>query len=300
MLTSSIVLGVALALLAAVSLASMTVIIRKGTDRGTANSALVVVLVGNIVVFVPTALVLYYPNFRITPLSLVTFVAAGLFGTMLGRAFYYTSIERIGANRSDPIRASQPLYATVIAVIVLGEALTLPHLFGILLMIGGVAAIAYETSGSASANSLDSRAELALPVIAAIFFGVEPVFARIGLQEGTPVFVGLAIKTLVGTIGFLSYLAYRRQLPGPSTLLNDPDIPWYAGAAAANSLFLLAYYAALEVSRVVVVVPIIQMTPMIVILLSLAFLPRLEVVTPRLVTGAGVIISGAVLITIYG
>ncbi|MXV63014.1 EamA family transporter [Natronorubrum sp. JWXQ-INN-674] len=282
------------------SLASMTVILRKGTDQGTANSALVVVLVGNIVVFVPAAFLLYYPDLQITSLSFLTFVAAGLFGTMLGRAFYYTSIERIGANRSDPIRASQPLYATVIAVIVLGEVLTLPHFIGILLMIGGVAMIVLETSGSAGVNSLESRIELALPIIAAIFFGIEPVFARIGLQEGTPVFVGLAIKTLVGTIGFLSYLAYRRQLPGPSNLLGDPNTPWYIGAAAANSLFLLAYYTALEVSRVVVVVPIVQMTPMIVILLSFIFLPRLEIVTARLITGAGVIISGAVLITVYG
>lgn len=295
------VLGVALALLAALALAGQAVFIRLGTERGTSGDALVVVLATNVVAFVPLAAAAAYPDYGLTPRAVAAFVAAGIVGTLLGRAFFYAGIERIGASRAEPIKASMPLHSAVLAVLLLGETLTPVHLAGILLVVAGVAIISWESANSRAtldAEGLPYRS-LALPLVGAFLFGVEPVFAKVGLAEGTPVLVGLSIKTVSAGLGFVAYLWWRGALPSRSQLV-DGDLHWTVAAGVANTGFLLAYYTALGVAPVVLVVPIMQTSPLVVAGVSVLFLQRLEHVTPRLVAGSLVVVAGAVTVTVVG
>lgn len=294
------VLGVGLALIAAVGIAGQTVSIRIGTEKGRSHDALVVVLLVNIVVLVPAAVFAFYPNYGLTLRSVLSFVGAGFVGTLLGRAFYYAGIEQIGASRAEPIKASQPLHSALVAVIVLGETLTTGNLFGILLIVAGVGLISREAAKNpTTATGNVPMTGLFLPLVAAFFFGIEPIFAKLGFAEGTPVLVGLAIKTLAATIGFLGYLRYRAGLPARSELLSG-NVRWYVVAGVSNTVFLLAYYAALEVSPVVLVVPIMQTSPLLVVGLSFVFLQRLERVTWRLASAAAVVVAGAIAVTFAG
>ena len=69
-------------------------------------------------------------------------------------------------------------------------------------------------------------------------------------------------------------------------------------AGLFNTLFLIFYYTALEMSPVVLVLPLIQIAPLIVIALSFIFLKRLEVVTWRLVSAATTVVIGAIVVTL--
>ncbi|RQG87910.1 DMT family transporter [Natrarchaeobius halalkaliphilus] len=290
--------GIALAVLAALGLSIAVICIRIGTDDGRSVDALVVVLLTNIAILVPVTLALQNPLSGLTRTSLVSFAMAGLVGTFVGRAFFYASIERVGASRSEPIRASQPIYATLAAVIVLGEVLTPEHFAGILLIVLGVGAISWETA-SGSVQQTGRSYDLAFPFVAAFFYGIEPIFAKIGFATGTSVLVGLSIKTVVATAGFLAYLRWRNALP-TSTELASSSLRWYVGAGIANTVFLLGYYAALEIAPVVLVVPIIQISPLLVAVLSFVFLKRLETVTVPLILSAVVVVVGGILVSIHG
>ncbi|WP_132061557.1 DMT family transporter [Halorussus amylolyticus] len=297
--TDGAFVGAALAAVAAVAVAVQSLSVRVGTDRGRTSDALVVVLFANVAAIIPAAAILYYPDYAITGRSVVAFVAAGLVGTLFGRIFYYTSIERIGASRSEPLKASQPLHATLVAVLVLGERVTAGHVAGILLIVAGVGLISWETARNDRANADDiPRFALALPLAAAFLFGIEPTLAKLGFAEGTPVLVGLAIKTAAATTGFLLYLRFKNDLPTVGDLRTS-NTRWYLLAGAANTAFLLLYYVALSVSQVSVVVPIIQSSPLIVMILSFAFLSRLERVTWKLVAFASLVVLGAVVLTAF-
>ena len=292
------VLGVFLAFLAAAGIAGQVVFVRIGTEHGTANDALVVVLLTNIFVLVPLALITGYPDFQLTTRAVLAFIGAGVVGTMLGRAFYYTSIKRIGASRTEPIKASVPLYAALIAVLILGETLTPVGLAGIVLIVAGVAVISWESTSNPGASAATARpVDLLFPLIAALFFGIEPVFAKVGFAEGTSVLVGLAIKTVAATIGFAAYLRYRDTLPSPRSLRTG-NTRWYLLAGLSNTGFLLAYYSALSIAPVVLVAPIMQLSPLLVVVLSAVFLKRLERVTPRLVAASLIVVAGAVAVTL--
>lgn len=287
-------MGAALAVTAAVVIALQAVFIRKGTDRGNSRGVMVVVLATNVGVLVPAAAVLGYPDYGLSLRSFIAFVGAGVVGTLIGRALFYESIERVGASRSEPVKASQPLHAAAVAVVVLGETLTAVHLFGIVLIVGGVAFVSWTTRDG---DTAPPRA-LLLPLTAAFFFGVEPTFASIGLAEGTPVVVGLAVKTVAASAGFVVYLRWKGALN--TSAFRSPSRVWYLLAAAANVAFLVLYYTALQVSEVVVVVPIIQTSPLFVAALSAVFLRDLEKVDVRLVAGAVLVVIGAVVVTATG
>jgi DME family drug/metabolite transporter len=289
--------GVVLSAVGAVMLASQAVFIRIGTDRGTVAHALATVLAINVVILGGGTLVAFYPDYGLTPFSFAVFAGAGLSGTVLARSLYFLSIDRIGASRTEPIKSSQPLHATLVAVLVLGEIVTSLHLFGILLIVVGVAAISWETNRHGGATREVALYELGFPLGAAFFFGVEPTFVKLGFAEGTPVFVGLAIKTAAAAVGFSVYLWWQDAMPSLQDL-RTPATRWYLLAGLANTAFMIAYFFALEVAPVALVVPIVQSSPLIVLVFSVLFLDRLERVTPRLAGWAIVAVAGAILVTL--
>jgi DME family drug/metabolite transporter len=284
-----------LALYSALGIAGTGLLIRIGTDTGRATDAVVVVLLVNVSVTVPVAFV-FGSGAVLTPLAVASFIAAGLVGTMLGRVFYFTAIQRVGASRAEPIKASMPLHSSIVAILVLGESLTGAHFVGVLLIVLGVAVLSLE--GHQTDTMEVNNVDLLLPLAAAFLFGVEPVLAKIGFGEGTPVVVALAIKTCAATIGFLLYITWQRVLPS-ATRLREGNLRWFVAAGVVNTSFLFAYYGALLVSPVVLVVPIMQMSPLIVVLLSYLFLRRLEHVTWRIVAGASIVVVGATVITVF-
>ena len=291
------IFGVIFALLAALLAGISHILIRVGTQHdGKSAEVLVIVLMMNLIVFVPMAII-DLPAYEFSWRTFLAFAGSGLAGAILGRSFSYEGIKRIGASRSQTIVASQPLHSALIAAVVLGESVTFGHLLGILAIMSGVVTISKELRNSQASNAINtSRMSLLFPLAAAFFYGIEPIFAKIGLIEATPVYVGLAIKTTTAAIVLFCYLWLRGQLPSFASL-NGPNLWWYVGAGVFNTMFLLAYFRALEISPVVLVVPIVQILPLIVIGLSFLFLKRLEVITWKLVLAAMSVVVGAAIVT---
>ncbi len=290
-------LGVTLAAIAACCLAGQALTIRLATRQGRTVDILVVVMGVNVVVLVPLT-VLFVPDPVLTPRSVAAFAAAGIVGTMLGRLCYYAGIKRIGASRAEPIKASMPLHATILAVLVLGEAVTGAGIIGVVLIVAGIALVSWE-GRNASVDGDTALVGLALPLAAAFMFALEPIFATIGLQEGTHALVGLTIKTIAALGVFVGYLAWQDSIPRPSDLPRG-EVRWYVLAGVMSTSFLLAYYAGLSVSRVAIVVPIMQTSPLLVLLASAVLLQGVERVTPRLVLAATIVVVGAITVTLGG
>jgi drug/metabolite transporter (DMT)-like permease len=293
-------LGVALSAFVALIVSAQVLLVRVGAEHGDVRQAVLLSMGVNVLVFLPAALVLHFPDYGLTPTSLLSFGAAGFMGTFLGRVLYYDSIERIGAGRTEPLKSSMPLFASLVAVVVLGETLTPAHAGGIVLIVAGIVAISWETTNSGADRGEDvSVTALGLPLLAAVLFATEPNFARIGYEAGTPLFVGLTVKTVAAGLGFLGYLRYRGALR-LDRVLGERHTKWYLAAAVANTLAVLGYYAALQVSRVVVVAPITQTSPLLVAVLAYVFLSHLEHVSWRLVSASFLVVVGAVFVSVSG
>lgn len=294
--------AVVLSVLGAIAAAANHLFIRLGTDRGRAYDAVLVVMAVNVIVLLPLVAVWYYPNYHLTPVAWVSFILAGLVGSLLGRAFTYTSIERIGASRTAPIIASWALISTILGVVLLDETLTPIHGVGVVLVVGGVAAIAWET-GHENPDDLSRRellVGLLVPLGGVIAYGVEPIFAKWGFDAGTPSPVGLVVKMVAAVLGFTLYLHYSGALPARETY-RSRDMRYFVYAGIASTAFLLAYYVALEISTVGIVSPIIVTNTLWVVVIAYFVMPeRLERVTRGLVLAAVAVVVGVVLITASG
>lgn len=296
--------GAGLATIAAVCFAVQFLSIRIGTEDSAVADAVLVTLVCNVVLVVPVVVVRNWGQLAslYTPTSVAAFAAAGLAGVGLARVFLFRSVKLIGASRTSPVVATNVLFATAFAAIVLGERVAPLHLLGIVLVVGGIGLLSWETAtvdqpNSSSATS--SVTEFAYPLAAAVLIGAEPVLVSIGIAGGTPVIPGLAVMMISGTLGYTAYWIASQS--DRSLRSAGGAIRWYIVAGIATTGAFVSYLLALEMTSVVVVMPILQTNPLLVTLLSAVFLPRrLERVTTRLILAASIIVIGATVVSIVG
>ena len=292
--------GVLLAALGALMWAVHNLLIRVATEHGDVGDAIVVVMIVNLALVAPAAAVVEYPTYGLTWEAAAAFAAAGVAGLVLGRICIFGGIVTIGASRTTPVVAASTLVSAALAIAFLGESLTLLHLLGIVLVVAGVGIISWLTATDAGADgSAHGLAALALPLGGALFIGIEPIFVRYGLESGAPVLVGL---TVMMATALVSYVVYRRLRVGVVvTPGHGPHLRWYGAAGVASTVGLVAYFGALAVAPVVIVVPILQTSPLLVIAISAALLPsRLERVSWRLAAAASVVVAGATLVSLSG
>ncbi|WP_323192263.1 EamA family transporter [Halostella sp. PRR32] len=298
---SDALLGTILATVASLMFAFQYLFVRLGTQKGSVTDVVFVTLLSNVVLLIPPAVLLYDISAMSTE-AIAAFAAAGLSGSLFARIFSFSSIQRIGANRTSPIVSANALFATLLAVLVLGESLTPFHLVGVVLIVAGIAVISYQTEESMAleVSRRDLTLLMTLPILAAVFLGIEPIFVSIALAEGGSILPGSAIVVTTAFAGFAVYTGVTSGLPSPS-IAREPYAKWYLGAGVATTLGLVAAFSALETAPVVIAVPLIQTSPLIVVGLSSVFLSsKLEEVTPLIVVSTVMIIVGATVVSLSG
>lgn len=133
-------LGILFAFSAVIFIGLSAISAKRGLER-------VDILVGtSIAVFVGSAIFLLLSIIFIdvgilqtmNPYAVGYFAAAGLVHFFIGTLFKHTSIKKIGASRAESIIGSTPLIAVVLAVITLGEQVSLPIGVGTGLVIIGI------------------------------------------------------------------------------------------------------------------------------------------------------------------
>lgn len=292
------VAGALLAVASAALFAVEYICIRFATDGGRVTELMVVSLLTNVALVVPLVLVRYgLPT--VTVVSLLAFAASGFFGSLLARLLVFKSVDQIGASRSSPVVATNVFFATILATVLFDEQVEFAHLVGIVLIMAGVSVVSWEL---ARADEADRSVEelgwsLSVPLLAAFLVGVEPIFVTVGLAEGTTALSGFAIKAMTATAGFLGYLLWQGELR-MDVVRPHRYTKWYVGSGLASGFGIIAYFTALDLAPVVLVVPLFQTAPVFVVGISAVLLPqRLERVTTQLAVASVVVVAGAILVT---
>ena len=292
------ILGVLLAILSSLTISVISLLIRKSTSEGSIEGTMLGILLVNTVILVPFSLVYYFPEYKINVVSLLAFLASGFLATLLFRFLYYWGINVIGASRAISIKTSTPIFATVLSVIFLNETLTIPHLLGILLIVSGIILISQGMSSEKRFTKKEGYLKaIVITLLGAFILGVEKPITKVGLNQGTPPLVGIAIKVLFALLGVIIYLLIKDI--SISGLFKTSATRWYVFAGIANSMGLVFIYTALSISRVVVVVPILNTAPLVTLILSYIFTPKVEKITWKIAVSALAVVLGGILITLY-
>jgi len=225
--------------------------------------------------------------------ALVVFALAGVFGTSVAWLLWFRGIDRVGASASNVVFYSQPLFAAVLAALVLNERLTVGIVVGVALIVAGVGLLSL--SDDESVGSWQTSA-LLFPLAAAVLAAASNVASRFGFQtsavtplEAATIKLTSALAVLVGYM-----LLYRREL---LTGVDAPDRHFLA-TGVANAGALLALLAALDGGPVVVVSPVVGTSPLFTTAFAALVLGDVERVTARTVASATLTVAGVTAIAL--
>lgn len=290
---------VGLAILAAAGWGAGSPLSKLGMERGGSPYQVALTVVALSTVAYWAALAVRGVNLlRVAPWVIALFLVTGVFATAFARVLTFAGVERLGSSINSAAINTRPVWASVMAVVFLGETVTLQMGVGILVVVVGLITVAFSEGGDLSGWEIH---HLVFPLGAAVAFGTGSVIRRFAFTSTsiTPL-QGAALNETAGLVGILAFLAI--QNPGLDEFRGALAAPrkayaFFAGSAFLNAFALLALFEALSRGPVVVVDPLSSPTSLFAILFTFIFLRQIERVTRRLLIGALLVITGVVLIT---
>src|SRR2546427_1573172 len=179
--------------------ACATIFIRQGLrGRGPYTGFWINLVVGTVGLW---AAVLLTGGFgRLSATGIAFFVLAGLIGTVAGRLLRFVSIDKVGASIAAALINLHPLFATGVAILLLGERVTAPILAGTVVIVLGTILL------SIGGRQGGIRPwQITLPLLSAACFGVVAVLRKLGLAE-TGAVLGSAINVTTALVAFTAFL----------------------------------------------------------------------------------------------
>jgi uncharacterized membrane protein len=277
-----------LSLTAAFLFGGVAIFTKKGLASGNVRQS-VAVTFGADLAFLAGLLLIIRPAFRISWTGLGLFALDGLLG-MIGAAILFVSVHRLGPAIAYPIKNAAPLPALLLAVVFLGERPELAVVGGALFTAAGVIVLSLQPVKGGIPWKLDTL----VSVLSAFIFALDNVIRRVALHEVDTPLVGLATAVVVSLVCALVWDAAGVT---PSLFKIKPRAVLFFGAAGlCQGIGLVCLYTALQSGLVSVVVPLYNMSPLFVLILSWLFLKGIEKITGRIVAGTLAIVSGIILI----
>ncbi|MFY0610263.1 MAG: DMT family transporter [Hyphomicrobiaceae bacterium] len=220
----------------------------------------------------------------------VLFALAGLLAPAISLSLMTKSVQLIGPSLSSGLGSASPVFAIVLAVVLLGEVLTSRIAVGTAIVMSGVMLVAFRVRGTPKRWPLWA---LALPIAAAMMRGGAHALYKLALAGLPDPMTGVLITVSVAFIAILFvFLLQGRSIPS----LNL-GYAWFGASGVINAVGMLCFIKALAIGQVVTVSPIVAAAPVFTLLTgSLIF--RREYVGWK--TGASVmlIVAGCLVILV--
>jgi drug/metabolite transporter (DMT)-like permease len=248
---------------------------------------------------IPTSTLLFWcvAPFSIDPAE-VDLSAAGLFAGV-GLLFpavvtrlNFESNRLMGPNIAGAVGGLAPVFAVLLAVILLGEHLRLLQLFGIAAIVAGVI-LMYR--GQWQAFTMRGLWLLVLPLGSSAIRGfVQPVI-KLGLERWHSPIAAVVIGYTVSSAVLI--LAALVQGHTPEQNFDRRSALWFAAVGLCNGSAVLSMYVALGCGPVLLVSPLIATYPLVTLLLSFKFWRR-ERVDAQLIAAVTITVGGGVLLLV--
>jgi drug/metabolite transporter (DMT)-like permease len=294
------VLAISLALAASVGFAGSAIFARAGMQGIKPLPSTLISLAVSSVPAVILALIFASSDIKALPLiALLWLLGLGAMNFLGGRALNYLAIGRIGASRSSTILGATAVFSAIFAISISGER---PHFLVLLGTAGVVIGLVIATGESFHRRWSGDRQALVgylLALAAAVSYGGATVMAKeLTHAYGSPLMVS-GFGLLFG-LALLSPVAGRQAVHDLRASRANPGFVVFAGLSGlASAAAVISLYYAVNRGDVVVVVPVVAVSPLMTLLLAHLFIARLESITRQLVVGTALTVVG-VLIVVAG
>jgi len=219
--------------------------------------------------------------------SLAVFVMVGLFFPAGVTLLMLEGNRRLGPSITASVAGTTPLFAYLAAVIFLGEALVARGLLGTVVIVIGIAILAWRKGGI---RGDVASAALVFPLSSAFIRAIAQNLIKYGLMSWPSPYAAIVIAYTASVAVGWALLGLRAE-----RIPRAPALGWLVASGLMNGVGTLAMYAAFRYGEVTLVAPIVATAPLVTLTAS-AFILREERPTARLVGGVLVTLGGVALI----
>jgi drug/metabolite transporter (DMT)-like permease len=236
----------------------------------------------------------------------IYFALAGFFHFFCGWSFLNASQKRIGAARTGALIATVPLFAVVLAAVLLQEIPTVVAMAGILLMIGGVYVIHYSHETAAVTTGVVAPAvpvrtrwgSMLYGLAAAFCMSLSPIFIRQGLEGLSSPILGVTVGVTASALGYGLLLLVRRFYTSLGTVSWD-SLGFKLVAGVLVGLATWGRWVALDLAPVAIVLSLMLVSVPVTNLIAPLLVERhLERITLQVWIGSLLIAGGALILAI--
>jgi len=219
------------------------------------------------------------------------FLLAGVLQPGIGQLLVTLAIREAGASRASVVFGVAPLISVTIALLFLGEPVSVPLIAGAVLIVAGGVELARERGRPEHLRAIGLLYAFAVTVL----FSVRDNLLR-WLSRGTDVPPGVAAAAAVlgGTVVILAALGPRLR---GRVRLHDA-LP-FLGVGVLFGLSYLSLFEAFYRGRVTVVSPLVATESLWGVGLAYLLIRHTELVGRRLAIGAVLVVAGGALIGVY-
>ena len=215
----------------------------------------------------------------------------------LGRVLLYESIRSLGAARAGTVIASQLIFASLFATLLLGESPTFSVVSGTLLVFLGIFAVALVGS---NLRHKPPDYNFRRGMIAGISTGVTWGYAFIVTKELLAFYDALTTSfiTIVFAAVYQGIFVLVRVRPVRKIVPERKSMVYFVLSGILTSFAFYAFLIALSLGPVIIVAPFASLAPLFTAIVSYLFIQKIEFVDRKLFLACIVVIIGSVFIAI--
>lgn len=300
-------MGGFLALLAAATFALNNTMARRGVLTGSVMQAMAIsVPLGVPLLLVATLVFGGYDEMAGASAATLTYLAlAGIVHFVVGRYCNYRAVKAIGANLAGPLTETSVIVALALAVVLLGERLTLLKVLGIALILAGPALTVERDAKKKNAAAAQLKFTplyvegYIFAGLAAVAYGVSPILVRFALEGGSwrASVAGGLVSYTAATLALVAVVIATGQARHVFDMPRE-TVKWFCWAGVFVGLSQMLRYMALSLAPVSVVSPIQRLSLIFRLVFSYMLNRKYEVFHSKMVLGTVVSLIGAVLLSL--
>ena len=253
--------------------------------------------------------------------ALATFGLVGLIHFFVGWTLLNLSQKLIGAARAGPLLATTPMFGALFAALALDEVPDVVTVIGMLVTVSGVYVLSRERPAAEAApdapgapapvrGGVHTAVAVRTPTAArlgmlaglgtALCWSVSPVFIRRGLEGLPSPLLGVTVSMIASVIAYGVVVVVRWPRLGVATTPRS-SFGFKVAAALLVGLATWSRWIALDHTTVAIVLAVNSVSVPTVLLLAPLIVGRhLEHATVRVWLGAGLVVTGSLVLILKG
>ena len=233
------------------------------------------------------------PNFSLGAVSSKTLVFLVLSGLSTGASWlcYFRALSKGDINKVVPIDKSSTVLTIILAVIFLGERVTVYKTLGVIFMaIGTLLMIEKKDTEKKS----EGEGWLIYALLSAFFASLTAILGKIGI-EGVESHLGTAIRTAVVIVMSFIMVAFTGK-PGEIKKIDKKELGFILLSGLSTGASWLCYYKALQDGEAGIVVPIDKLS--ILVTIAFSYIVFKERLSKKAMLGLVMIVFGTLVLLV--